>query len=178
MPIAVENSETKNTYDTNTYTWLFNTYYKPLCYFAMKYVGESQQAEEVVGDVFYKLWKKRSDVNIKSSAISYLYSSVRNQALDYLKKNDVLHKSYDISYSYSVADHYCPARTLEYNELQRQHQYIIEKLAPQCKRIYKMSRYEGLKYKEIAEQLGISIKTVETQMRRALIRFRKEINLN
>lgn len=155
---------------------LFKGYYANLCGYAIKYVWEKEQAEEIVQDLFYNLWEKRENLFISSSLDSYLFRAVRNACLNYLK-----HKKVRDNYASSTKSMYSPGEGHDHNpvetlELQKSIDDAIESLPPERKKIFKLSRFEGLKYKEIAEQLDISIKTVEAQMGKALKYLREELD--
>ena len=154
---------------------LFKSYYSNLCGYAVKYVWELDQAEEIVQDLFFNLWNKRNDLYISSSVESYLFRAVRNACLNYLK-----HKKIRENYASYVQDSYNPGQGLDDNpieslELQKKIDDTIALMPSERKKIFLMSRYDGLKYKEIAEKLGISVKTVEAQMGKALKFLREEL---
>jgi len=155
---------------------LFQSHYANLCGYAVKYVWELDQAEEIVQDLFFNIWSKRSDLNITSSIESYLFRAVRNACLNYLK-----HLKVRDSYASNVKESYNEGRDHDHNpvevlELQDKIDEAIEALPPERKKIFMLSRHEGLKYKEIAEQLGISVKTVEAQMGKALKHLRVSLS--
>lgn len=155
---------------------LFHNHYANLCGYAVKYVWELEQAEEIVQDLFFNIWSKKSDLNITSSIESYLFRAVRNACLNYLK-----HLKVRESYASNVKESYNPGRDQDHNpvevlELQDRIDEAIEALPTERKKIFMLSRHEGLKYKEIAKQLGISIKTVEAQMGKALKYLRESLS--
>lgn len=159
---------------------LFRRYYHPLCVYAMRVVTYREIAEEVVSDVYMKLWKNKGQITVHTSFEAYLYKSVRNQSLDYLKlktyrpqKNDSL-DILDSSHGY--ADYHTPSDELCFNELYAELEELVNALPKQCQLIFRLNRENGLKYREIADQLQISIKTVETQMGRALKLLRKRLS--
>lgn len=159
---------------------LFKRYYNPLCVYAMRVVTYREIAEEVVSDVFMKLWKNKEQISVHTSFEAYLYRSVRNQALDYLKlktyrpqKNDPLDV---VERSDSYADYHTPCDELCFNELYCEIEGFVNALPRQCQLIFRLNRESGLRYREIADQLQISIKTVETQMGRALKLLRKRLS--
>jgi RNA polymerase sigma-70 factor (ECF subfamily) len=146
---------------------LFMAYYAPLCAFARKYIKDADECEEIVQGFFTRLWDKRDDLEINLSVKNYLFSSVRNRCINYLKhskikveyQNDFL-KSTDTQSDFSDA-------MLEIDLVEKIEKSIAE--LPQRRReIFVLSREKGLKYREIADELGISIKTVEAQMGQAL----------
>ncbi|MBV6645583.1 MAG: RNA polymerase sigma-70 factor [Cyclobacteriaceae bacterium] len=155
---------------------LYKRLYNQLCHLSMRVVRTREAAEEIVNDVFNKLWTRRSEINLTGSPKSYLFVSVRNQSLDYLRKYKKEQFNEDIDeVGFSLSNDQDPHDIATFNELYDKIQEGIGQLPPQCQRIFKMSREEGLKYKEIAAELGISIKTVETQMGRALKTLREYV---
>lgn len=149
---------------------LFRKYFKNLTYFAMKMVKNRELAEEVVQDLFVNFWEKRHQLELKVSIKAYLYRAVYNNCIHASKKLK-LHDSSELTLANELTEDF--DNLLEKNELETRIFGLIEKLPEKCREIFKLSRFEELKYKEIAEQLKISIKTVETQMSRAL-KFLKE----
>jgi RNA polymerase sigma-70 factor (family 1) len=153
---------------------LFKKMFSPLCQFCIKFVKSREVAEEVVSDVFYSIWKNRNRLMV-SSPKAYLYTSVRNKGLDHLRKiKKMVHCDLDKA-THLVAEGADGQETLVLNELTLVMDQSIAKLPKQCKRIYEMSRDEGLKYREIASILQVSVKTVETQMGRALKHLRNSL---
>lgn len=147
---------------------LFRTHYPSLCRFAGTYLQDPDWAEEVVQAAFIGIWEKKTEIHIDTSIKAYLYRTVRNSCLNELKHERVKQAyqakqaALDEPFS-SPADHL----TLE-GELESKIHQAIAKLPEQCRLIFTMSRFEELKYQEIADQLGISVKTVENQMGKAL----------
>ncbi|RUT79953.1 RNA polymerase sigma-70 factor [Ancylomarina longa] len=154
---------------------LFNDHYSRLCAYAYNFIKEQEGSEEIVQEVFFKLWINRSDIKIESSIISYLYRAVRNASLNLIKhinirENYKQHNKEQIEQSEQL-----DSDPLNVSELEKKIRASIDLLPEQRKKIFILSRYEQLKYKEIAEKLGISIKTVENQMGKALQFLRKEL---
>ena len=148
-----------------------------MCYYAWKFVNEKELAEEVVSEVFFKLWKNKKKLNVKTSFRSYLFIAVRNQAFDYLRKVRRVNYIDDTEAIKSkIADRHSPLEEAIFNEIYFNLEKAIENLPQQCRMIFRMSRDEGLRYREIANQLNISNKTVETQMGRALKKLRKVVS--
>ncbi len=161
--------------DIKQFEILFKEYYEMLCHFAVKYVKNMEQSEEVVQDTFYNIWKNRQSLNIRTSLKSYLFTAVRNNCLQVLRT-----RSLDIKYENYYKSHYendsvTPADELNARELSKVINKALNSLPERCREIFKMSRYEGLKYHEIAEKLSISIKTVEANMGKALKHFRAHL---
>ncbi|MBI9053010.1 MAG: RNA polymerase sigma-70 factor [Bacteroidales bacterium] len=158
--------------DIHEFESLFREYYERLCAFGSKYVNNIEQAEEVVQDTFYNIWKNRATLNIKTSLKSYLYTAVKNNCLQVLRT-----RSLDVKYENYYKSHYSnesisPVDELNAKELSKVIDKALNSLPEKCRMIFKMSRNEGLKYHEIAEKLEISIKTVEANMGKALKHFR------
>jgi RNA polymerase sigma-70 factor (ECF subfamily) len=153
---------------------LFREMYDPLCVFLVRFVHVKEVAEELVSDVFYHIWKNRKHLSV-SSPRAYLFTAVRNKGYDYLRK-----VKQSVWCDLAEAAHVCsPAGNsislIEQDELAVRVNQSIASLPRQCRLIFEMSRERGLKYKEIASMLNISIKTVETQMGRALKRLRESL---
>jgi len=147
---------------------LFKEHYNELCYFALKYTKNKEEAEEVVQEVFYKIWEKRAFINVKISVKSYLYISVRNKCLQQINHNKIVkiyEKYIDKQDLYETQN---PHEDLIYKETVEIFKDALETLPNRCVNIFKLNRFEGLKYKEIAEELEISIKTVEANISKAL----------
>ncbi len=151
---------------------LFKAHFKGLCFFAQRYVKDNETAKEVVQDAFFALWEKRDSIDSEKSIRSYLGTSVYNKSLNYLRDNKKFDK--DIL----VAEHLYPESGLEYSdtmvtkEIKNLIEVSIQELPEKCREIFVMNRYENMKYQEIADQLSISVKTVEAQMSKALQHMR------
>ncbi len=121
-------------------------------------------AEDVVQQTFIKLWEQREILPIQFSIKAYLYKMVHNRSLNRLRDAQTRRKHSEISVSFGNDT----APPVEVSDLQTRLQAALEQLPTECRRIFELSRFEELKYREIADQLNISIKTVETQMGKAL----------
>jgi RNA polymerase sigma-70 factor (ECF subfamily) len=154
---------------------IFRLHYANLCAYAYKYLQEKEASEELVQDVFFKLWVKRTEIDIQSSLKSYLYRAVRNGALNVISHLKI-REEYKASNEQNRLDtEMQDGDELVGSELNQCIQSSLMKMPEQRRRIFVMSRYEDLKYREIAEQLGVSIKTVESQMTKALKFLRVEL---
>ena len=158
--------------DYSAFEVLFQKMYSPLCHYCEKIVLVREVAEELVSDVFYSIWTNRSRLQILSPK-SYLYTAVRNRGFDYLRRvNRMSWCDLELA-AHLPSENYTLQDALEHAELKMQISQGIGMLPRQCKIIFELSRDEGMKYREIAEELCISVKTVEAQMGRALKRLRK-----
>ncbi len=150
----------------STVNELFESHYVLLCRKAYRIVNNKDIAEDLVQDVFFKLWENRKKIVIKTSLKAYLNRMVFNESISFLRKNKtVLEFSDEIEHQETVNE---TESKLGATELKDIINAAIEELPPKCKTIFLLSRMEELSYKQIAMQLGISIKTVENQMGKAL----------
>lgn len=147
---------------------LFTTHFKKLYAYAFTIVKREMVAEEMVHNVFFKIWEKQGRVDIQTSVSAYLYRSVYHESLNYLKHEKVksAYKTHAIWQSKNQSDN--ASSKLQLSELQQKLDIALNELPEQCRTIFQMSRFEELKYQEIADRLGLSIKTVENQMGKAL----------
>lgn len=149
---------------------LFSQYYQKLCRFACSCSLTHEQAEEVVSDVFFMIWKNRERIDIRLNVKAYLYTCVRHAALALIRQQQ---PEVTLSDEHDQADVITPEMHILYEELHNQVQRAVERLPTRCRQIFVMNRMDGLKYKEIASILAISEKTVEHQVAKALelVRF-------
>lgn len=159
------------------YELIFRRYYISLCEFATRFVYQPEAAEEIVQNVFLILWEKKESLSISISLKSYLFRAVYNHCNNHLSHLKIRNKYLSFSRETLLKKNYSDPvlENLAYKELNDQITAAIEQLPAACKNIFKMSRYEGMKYAEIASSLNISVKTVETQISRALTRLREEL---
>lgn len=140
----------------------------------MTFLKDKDQVEELVQDVFVKFWEKRDQLQIQTSLKSYLYTSVKNSILNYIKSQKV-RSSYANEMQQQEEPTYLSVDDFENVELQNRIENLVNAMPTERLKVFKLSRYEGLKYKEIAQKLGISIKTVENQMGKALKYLRENL---
>ncbi|UXX79224.1 RNA polymerase sigma-70 factor [Reichenbachiella carrageenanivorans] len=162
MDIAINITDLSN---QSTFEKVFKTYYQQLAAFAYQYVACHDTAEEIVQEVFANVWSKSDQIEIRTAVKSYLYGAVRNACLNHIKHKKVVrqHEVYEGRKPEGYESNF-----LELDELQGEIDAALDQLPDKCRQIFEMSRFEEKKYKEIAEELGLSIKTVENQMGRAL----------
>lgn len=161
--------------DESVFEDFFRKYYQNLCNYACTFLKDMDEAEEAVQAVFHHFWEKKEMLEISISLKSYFYKSVHNNCLNRIKhaKIKLEYQHYNaerIDQNPSYASHLAEA-----NELESQIGQAIESLPEQCRLVFKLSRHEELKYAEIADQLGISVKTVENQMGKALRILREKL---
>ena len=163
--------------DINTFEIIFRKYYKPLFQYAVSIIREKEQAEEIVQEMFYILWKDREKIKILTSFKSYLYKSVKNRSLQYLEHLKVRERHIETTINqYNMSTVITPEECLEIKELEEIISKTLNKLPEKCRQIFNLYYNSGKKYKEIAETLSVSVKTVEAQMTKAYKALRNEID--
>jgi RNA polymerase sigma-70 factor (ECF subfamily) len=157
------------------FDYFFSRYYAGLCVFAKKFLKDAGQAEETVQDVFLKLWRNRNTLDITFSVRAYLFTSVKNQCLDALKHTklgrDCLEKLADSipGPRNETWDTYVESELFEFLDK------AVEKLPAECRKIFRESRFDFIPNREIAQKEGLSVKTVENQLTKALKMIRNEL---
>ena len=151
---------------------LFRDHFTGLCQFAVGYVKDGEVAREIVQDAFVNLWEKRHTIDLAKPVKSYLATTVRNRCLNHLRDNKKF--SSDLLALENLSDEtvYKPADKLVESDLARQITHAIDELPEKCREIFILSRHRNLRYQQIADHLQISVKTVETQMSKALQHMR------
>jgi RNA polymerase sigma-70 factor, ECF subfamily len=159
--------------DEEAYEKIFHLYYGSLCLFAKKIVGDMDKARDIVQENFVMLYTARTTLQITTSLKSYLFKCVYNACLNSIKQQNVysLHHEH-LKQQLPFSEDHDMIVTAELEEMIRA---TVERLPDQCKKIFKMNRYEGKKNSEIAADLGISIRTVETQISKALTVLRTNL---
>lgn len=162
--------------DVKAFEKLFRTYYEPLCYYADSFLKDMDNAEEIVQNLFYVFWKDRENIHILLSVKSYLYQAVQNRAFDFLKHLRV-RDAYCENMSSEELDTsiVLPDEELEYKELEDKIAALLEHLPERQRQIFCMNRFNGKKYSEIADELSVSVKTVEADISKVLVVLRKEL---
>lgn len=155
----------------------FNENFNSLCHYAESIMKDRFIAEDIVEDCFVKFWEDRKTIRIKSNIKSYLYGTVKNKCIDQLRKqarnNELkIENSIDLVHLKSSTAYLNETNSLEIAELETKINKAIDDLPEACRNIFIMNRFDGMKYKEIAAELGISVNTVEVQMGRALHKLR------
>ncbi len=160
--------------DLRAYESIFHKYYGYLCLYANQILSDTESAEEIVQDFFVDLWDKREKLSVETSLKNYFSRSVKNRCINHIQHNKIKAKyaqkvMSELQNNDNYEDNY-----VEYDLLEKIEESI--QLLPEKRReIFQLSRNEGLKYREIAEKLNISIKTVETQMSLAIKTLRDKL---
>jgi RNA polymerase sigma-70 factor (ECF subfamily) len=165
--------------DRSIFDSVFKEFYSKLCAFAKDYVKSNDIAQELVQEVFFNLWESHSKIHIKSSLKAYLYRSVHNHCLNYIRQINTRARNLQIE----QIDEWSDLLSLELREdvfdeiftekVEFELEKAIASLPEQCGNIFRLCRYENLSYPEIAKQLDISLSNVKTQMSRAMNKLRE-----
>lgn len=154
---------------------LFRKYYKILRAYAYRLLGDKNMAEDIVQDVYYELWKKHDQLEMEDAIKYYLFRSIYTKSINYLNcKEYTDQETFEqttegrIQYIYLQSQLSDQESYLAYKELQAEINKTINTLPEQCKKVFLLSRKHELKNREIAERLGISVKTVEKHISKAL----------
>ena len=159
--------------DELSFERIYLYYYPRLKYFAMQYLADYEASSNVIQDVFTELWDKRQTLYIDTNLHAWLFTVTKNKSLKMIRQlksrnnydNYIKNRELDINYKSLDA---FGTSNIVFEELQTQIQTALEKLSPACRRVFEMSRFEDKKNREIAEELNLSIKTVEAQISKAL----------
>lgn len=147
---------------------LFKEHYKALCRYSLHFVKQETVAEEIVQDVFIKLWQKEEKLEVHTSVKAYLYMAVRNSAVNYLKSQYARQQFEEHKANQKQGQINNTQESIDLQELTLLIAEAVEQLPPQCRTIFEMSRSEGFSHEEIARELKLSPKTVENQIGIAL----------
>lgn len=158
------------------YELLFKRYYKQLCSHAVRFVYARDVAEDIVVEVFSQFWSKQLHTAVTTSYRSYLFTTVRHAAFHHMRKNfgkeTVTEELADLPLATPASS---PQQELQFQELVLKIEQVIRSLSPQNQKVFLMSRFEGKRNTTIAEELGISVKTVEGHITKGLSILRKAL---
>lgn len=168
--------------DEKAFEYIYKTYFSFMLNYAGQILKDTDAAEEIVESVFLNIWENRSEIKLETSLKAYLFKSVYNHCLNYIKHKQVKEK-YVLYFKHHVAadedgniisSDYPMSQLIE-NELSEIIEQSIQRLPGQCREVFMMSRYQNLKNEEIAQKLNISVNTVRTHISRALSRLRENL---
>lgn len=161
--------------EADAFSRLFMTYYKDLVLFGGNYLPDKEMCEDIVQSVFLRLWHEHASIEIETSLKSYLLKSVRNSCLDEIRHRDVVHQHEEFVLSNTVLDDIDTDQYVLYSDLSRHVEEALGKLPATCREAFDMNRFQGLKYREIAERLHVSERTVEVRIGKALALLRHHL---
>jgi len=167
--------------DEKSFEIVFKTYYKRLYSYALKYIQDPVKADDMVQDCFYHLWTKRNQINPEKPIRSYLFTITKNKCLNWIRANQI-RKNHQEVWRYSKINEQLHQIDFLGNEEDSQFETLyhdllieIENLPEKCQMVFKLSRFENLKNKEIAQELNISIKTVEKHISKAVKQLKSNL---
>lgn len=164
--------------DPKSLELLFRRLYPRLCAYAHKFVQDTHDAKEIVQELFLTIWRNKDRLDENQSLEAYLFTSTKNRCLNLLQSKKSKSKQAEMLfylYASEASESDNSYHLLVANDLEKDFNTALQHLPTECRRIFELSRFEGLQYKEIAAKLNISIKTVETQMYRALSKLRLQL---
>lgn len=168
------NQKAPDKLDRAAFEELFKSHFVYLCNFAFQYVSDMDTAKDITQKIFVHLWENREKIKPEQSIKSYLFTSVKNRCLNHIRD----HKKYRsriLDIDIHDIDVACENDHLAVEELQNKIDQALLQLPEKCRKVFELSRYQDKKYKEIAEILDISVKTVEAHMSRALKSLRTDL---
>lgn len=154
---------------------LFKCYYRPLCSHAVRFVSSKEIAEDIVSDIFYKFHSEKIYLKIETSFRFYLYTAVRNRSFDYIRTEKSRSLSINSAEFITIESDQEPDQLTQYEDLYHDVEMAVNSLPSKRRKIYIMHRFEGRKYSDIAQELNLSLRTVEAQMYLATSQIRKVI---
>jgi RNA polymerase sigma-70 factor (ECF subfamily) len=168
--------------DEEAYEYLFHAFYEKLCTYAYSIIRDKTISEEVVQEVFVKLWEEKETIQIQLSVNAYLYRAVHNSCQNYIAHNKIKQNyiaetqhNYEQSLIFAPLSNSYPIANLLSQEIENEINAAINALPGQCREVFLLCRFENLTYAEAAEKLGISINTVKTQLQRAVVKLRFDL---
>ena len=160
--------------DSAAFRELFLTYCQPLIRFANRFINDVTLAEDIVQEVYLKIWLNRQNLNPKLNIKSYLFVAVKNQTFKQLRQQKI-RRTFDEKPQFFPPHIPTPEDIFNSKEVESTVLKAIEELPTKCRLIFSMNRFDRLTYSEIAEILNLSVKTIETQMGRALVHLRQRL---
>lgn len=168
--------------DEETYISLFREYYVSLCSYSRRYVGRKDIAEEIVSETFLKIWETRETIKINTSVKAYLFQAVCNNSLNYLrklKKEGFLDEHFQGTSSenigFAIAPEEIEEQSLTMENINEKIEEAVSTLPEQQQKAFRLKRFEGKKTKEVAEIMGLSVKTIEMHLSKATLNLRKKL---
>jgi RNA polymerase sigma-70 factor, ECF subfamily len=161
--------------DTSAFSFIFNAYYKDLVIFASRFTNDRVNSEEIVEDTFVKLWEEHESLNISVSIKSYLLKTVQNKCIDWYRHRKIMRIHDHLILQSSPRYVYETDNYILQSELQEQIDAALAKLPDEISGAFRMNRYKGLKYHEISKIMGVSVRTIEVRIGRALNLLRNHL---
>lgn len=159
-----------------SYKKVFYLYYDYLCGVSHAIVNDHQASQDIIQNVFIKIWESRNNLEINEPLKNYLFISAKNQSLNYLRSEKI--KKGHLDELKNESDTYTPYCNVEYDELRGYISVCSSKLPDKCRKVFNLSRFEGLSHTEISQQMNISVNTIKVHIGKALLLIRKCLRSN
>ena len=159
--------------DGVAFRYLFEHYYPSLCLFAKRFIDDRETREDIVQEVFFRLWDKRKQITVTSSAQNYLLTSVRNLCLNYLRRQET-QQPFEESL-FDQPDDEEGDRLIQLRELEEQLAQALAQLPPEYRLAFELNRMEGKSLEEVAQRMGVSTRTVERYRDKAIALLQTEL---
>lgn len=163
-----------NILDKPLFERLFKAHFVHLCNFAYQYIQDSDSAKDITQKVFINLWESREKIDPQKALKSYLFTSVRNRCLNYIR-DQKKYRSHVLDIEIADLEIGFEEGDSGISELEERIEAALNALPEKCRQVFEMSRYKNMKYKDIAEELEVSVKTVEAHMSKALKSLREQL---
>jgi RNA polymerase sigma-70 factor (family 1) len=154
--------------DQSAFTTIFSTYYRDLVIFANSFTKQTEVSEEIVQEVFVNFWDSRNQIFIKTSLKSYLLKTVQNRCIDWLRHLKIRDKYSGMVLESAILMENDTENYILHSELEKDLYKALDELPAELSKTFKMSRIDGVKYQEIAEELGVSVRTIEVRIAKVL----------
>jgi RNA polymerase sigma-70 factor (ECF subfamily) len=161
--------------DNHAFSTIFEAYYRDLVLFASRFTKSLDSSEEIVQDIFVKLWEDHAHIEINVSLKSFLLKSVQNKCIDLIRHKRIVNEHCHYIFENQVLSECNTDNYILYTDLQEKIEIALEKLPCELSDAFKMNRFKGLKYDEIAEILNVSVRTIEVRIGKALSALRIEL---
>jgi RNA polymerase sigma-70 factor (family 1) len=161
--------------DATAFSIIFSAYYKDLVMFALNFTHEMEIAEEITQETFVKLWEEHDSISINVSLKSYLLKIVQNKCIDWHRHQKIIKKHISYIYDNTLLYEYDTDNYVFLSELEERFNSALSQLPEEISKVFKMNRFEGLKYHEIAEKLNVSVRTIEVRIGKALHLLREQL---
>jgi RNA polymerase sigma-70 factor (ECF subfamily) len=161
--------------DYPAFSSIFTAYYQDLVIFAMRFTHDLNNAEEIVQDTFVKLWEEHESIKVTVSLRSYLLKVVQNKCIDWYRHKKIMQTHNNVIMENSPQLIYDTDSYILHSELQEQIEAVLCKLPEEISEAFRMNRNKGLKYHEIADLLGVSVRTIEVRIGKALHMLRNHL---
>ncbi len=173
--MSKKSSHIARSLELTSFKSLFKSHFNSLCAFAVSFVHDEDTAKDIVHQTFIKLWEKRDAIDMEKRVKSYLFSTVHNLCLNYIRDNKKFIKNEFEAETYTHPGQLNDQDVMEKAELNARINRAIDSLPEKCREVFIMNRFDEMKYQEIADKTGISIKTVEAHISKALKILREQL---